>query len=203
MSLPQFLQACVVNKPKEEWRHFGDPDSPRLKVLRFADQAEQQEVFASAGIVAPEGQALPPDFSWPGIGDISVIGRVVDQDAVMGPEDESGFPTIVQEATYLPGWYVNVLVPEIADAPSPSVSAPDGPVQAPWSISPRQARLMLHSLGILEAANAMIAQSPAELQISWEFSTEVRRNDPGVIALATQLGILDQLPDLFLAASRL
>lgn len=200
--IPQSLAAFLVDKPKAEWRSWGDPDSPQLKVLCFADQAEQEAAFAEAGISA-EGQTLSPDLSWPGIGDISIIGRVVDQDAVMGPEDESGFPTVVHEATYLPGWYVNVLVPEIADAPSPSVSAPDGPVQAPWSISPRQARLMLHSLGILEAANAMIAQSPAELQISWEFSTEVRRDDPGVIALATQLGILDQLPDLFLAASQL
>lgn len=65
--------------------------------------------FTAAGIVAPEGQTLPPDFHWPDIGDISVVGTITNDDAVYGPLDADGFPTIITPATVVPGWHVNVL----------------------------------------------------------------------------------------------
>lgn len=122
--IPSSLAPFIVDKPKDNWRSWGDPDSPLLKVLCFADQAEQEAAFAEAGITAPEGMALPPDLSWPGIGDISIIGKVMDQPAVMGLDGPDGFPTIVQEATFLPGWYVNVLVPEPSADPAPGGPMP-------------------------------------------------------------------------------
>ena len=77
------------------------------------------------------------------------------------------------------------------------------PPQPPMAISPRQARLALLALGLLDQVNELVAQGPAEMRIAWEFSIEVRRDDPGVIALATQIGIADQLPDLFTMAATL
>jgi hypothetical protein len=74
------------------------------------------------------------------------------------------------------------------------------PPAAPMAISPRQARLALLSLGLLDQVNKAIAGGPVEMQIAWEFSTEVRRDDPGLIALAKQLGIADRLPELFTMA---
>lgn len=123
MSLPQSLADFIVDKPKpdSEWRSFGDPSSARLCVLHFADQAEQESAFADAGIVARDGETLPPDFSWSGIGNISVIGKVVDHPPVYG--EVNGYPMITQEATFLPGWYVNILVPE-----PPADPAPGGPM---------------------------------------------------------------------------
>lgn len=199
--IPQSLTSFIVSKPKETWRSFGDPASPLLKVLRFADQAEQEKMFAEAGIAAPEGMTLPPDYSWPGIGDISIIGKMIDQDAVYGDPDRDGNPVVKQEATFLDGWYVNVLVSEPESVPG----EPDqpSPPQPPMAVSPRQARLALLSLGLLDQVDALVAQGPAEMRISWEFSTEVRRDDPGVIALATQLGIVDRLPELFTMAAGL
>lgn len=117
--IPQSLQPFIVDRPKENWQSWGDPSSPRLRVLRFADQAEQEVAFAAAGIVAQDDMTLPPDFAWPGVGDISIIGRVVDQD--LGEPDENGWPSIVTPPTYLDGWYVNVLVPE---PPAEPVAAP-------------------------------------------------------------------------------
>lgn len=157
--IPTSLASFIVGKPKDNWRSWGDPDSPVLKVLRFADQEEQQAAFAGAGIVASEGQTLPPDLSWPGIGDISVIGRVVDQPAVMGPEDESGFPTVVHEATYLPGWYVNVLVPEPANG-EPTPSAPPEPVGPP-TLAAVQAAIERHVDAIAAPRNYSSAVSLA------------------------------------------
>jgi len=46
---------------------------------------------------------------------------VVDQPPVYG--EVNGYPMITQEATFLPGWYVNILVPE-----PPADPAPGGPM---------------------------------------------------------------------------
>lgn len=201
--IPSSLQPFVVDRPRENWRAFGDPASPQLRVLRFDDEAAQIAAFAAAGIAAPEGLGLSSDFFWPGIGDISILGRVVDQQAVPGEPDEDGLPTIAQEATYLPGWFVNVLLAEPAPVGTVGETPTPGPALAPLAISPRQARLALLSLGLLDQVNDLVAQGPAELRIAWDYSLEVRRDDPGVIALATQLGIADQLTDLFAMAATL
>ncbi|MGD9921441.1 MAG: hypothetical protein AB7V13_08345 [Pseudorhodoplanes sp.] len=124
MSLHPSFVPFVVDKPRADWPCFSDPDSPLLKVLCFADEAEMGTVFASAGIVAPAGDTLEGEeslqarFSWPGIGDVEVIGPAVDTEAELQVIDDE-----VQEvtpATFLPGWYVNVLVPE----PQPEPAAP-------------------------------------------------------------------------------
>lgn len=119
MTLPSALAAFVTEAPAAPVRVFAGADPAAITYLRFVDQAEQEEAFESAGIIPHEGQILPPDFSWPGIGDISIIGRVVDQPPVYGPPGEDGVPAIAQEATFLDGWYVNVLMPEPPAEPVP------------------------------------------------------------------------------------
>jgi hypothetical protein len=120
--IPQSLSRFIVERPKDNWRSWGDLS--KVVVLRFADEAEMRSAFEKAGIVARDGQTLPPDFSWPGIGDISVIGRVVDQEAIYGGIDRNGFPVIEREATFLEGWYVNVLSLPAAAPQEPPAPAP-------------------------------------------------------------------------------
>lgn len=86
---------------------------------------------------------------------------------------------------------------------APPPAEPPAPPPVPMVISPRQARLALLSLGLLDQVNDVVAGGPVEMRIAWEFSTEVRRDDPGVIALAKQLGIADRLPELFTMAAAL
>jgi hypothetical protein len=61
----------------------------------------------------------------------------------------------------------------------------------------------LLEFGLLDQVEAAIAAAPREVQVAWEFSDEVKRDDPGVVALATTLGIADQLPALFARAAQI
>jgi hypothetical protein len=75
------------------------------------------------------------------------------------------------------------------------------PPPVPEKVSPRQARLALLASGKLDAANAAVAASDAATKIAWEFSTEIVRNDPGVIALGHAIGLSDaEIDALFIAA---
>lgn len=78
------------------------------------------------------------------------------------------------------------------------------PPTVPSQVSPRQARLALLAIGKLDQANAAVEGAGDMVKIAWEFSTYIRRDDPGVIALASSIGIdsaaLDQL---FIEAAQL
>jgi len=76
------------------------------------------------------------------------------------------------------------------------------PPTVPDSVSPRQARLALLNIGKLDAANAVVAQSSDEIKIAWEFSTQIVRDDPGVIALGSMIGLDSAALDkLFISAA--
>lgn len=78
------------------------------------------------------------------------------------------------------------------------------PPQVPLQVSPRQARLALLAIGKLEQANAAIEGAGDMVKIAWDFSNYVRRDDPGVIALATSIGIdAGSLDQLFIEAAKL
>lgn len=78
------------------------------------------------------------------------------------------------------------------------------PPQVPLQVSPRQARLALLAIGKLEQANAAVEGAGDMVKIAWDFSNYVRRDDPGVIALATSIGIdADSLDQLFIEAAKL
>lgn len=77
------------------------------------------------------------------------------------------------------------------------------PPPVPDSVSPRQARLALLEIGLLDAANAAVSQADAQTSIAWEFSTSVVRNDPGVKAIAQAIGLNDAAVDnLFIRGSQ-
>jgi hypothetical protein len=72
----------------------------------------------------------------------------------------------------------------------------------PASISPRQARLILLQNNLLTAVEEAIAASSAEIQIEWEYATEIRRDSPTVAAIGVYLGLTDnQIDDMFRSAA--
>ena len=85
---------------------------------------------------------------------------------------------------------------------------PTAPAEIPQVVTMRQARRALRQAGIYEAVNAAIAAMPGDAgvdaRIDWEFSSEVQRNQPLVLALGPALGLdAVQLDALFTAASTL
>lgn len=78
----------------------------------------------------------------------------------------------------------------------------------PKHISMRQARLALLSVGMLGEVETAIAgmASPEreQAQIEWQYASEVFRDNPLIIGMATQLGMnSDQIDQLFIDASKL
>lgn len=71
------------------------------------------------------------------------------------------------------------------------------------SITPRQARLKLFELSLLEDLEVIITNNRA-WQIEWEFASEIKRDHPLVSAVAAQAGMTDeQLDTMFKEASKL
>jgi hypothetical protein len=82
------------------------------------------------------------------------------------------------------------------------------PAPVPSAVTMRQARLALMGAGMLDSVNGAIAAMTGAqgdaARIEWEFSSEVRRHQPLVLALAPALGLTDvQLDELFVAAAAL
>ena len=65
------------------------------------------------------------------------------------------------------------------------------------SISMRQARLQLLTMDLLDTVNSAITGMSQAAQIEWEYSTEVKRDYPLVIALQTGLSMDDTTMDSF------
>lgn len=71
------------------------------------------------------------------------------------------------------------------------------------SVTPRQARIALLRAGMLDAVNQAVASNP-EWAITWEFATEVKRDDPMIAAVQELLGKTDaDIDALFIEASKL
>lgn len=82
------------------------------------------------------------------------------------------------------------------------------PIPVPQSVTMRQARLALLQAGKLSAVDAAIAGMVGvegdAARIEWEFSSEVKRNQPLVLALAPVLGMTsEQIDQLFIVAEGL
>ena len=78
----------------------------------------------------------------------------------------------------------------------------------PSTVSMRQARLALFQEGLLDqvqsAINAMVEPAKTTTQISWDYATEVNRDDDLVVQLSVQLGLTSaDLDALFTLASTL
>ena len=71
------------------------------------------------------------------------------------------------------------------------------------TLSPRQARLILLQYGLLDEIETLIASDKA-LQIWWEYSLDIQRNDERLLEFATIAGITpEQLNGMFLDGSKL
>lgn len=74
----------------------------------------------------------------------------------------------------------------------------------PSVVSMRQARLALMEYGLLDQVKAAVASGSQADQITWEYATEVRRDDSLVAVLSAGMGLTDmQLDALFILASTL
>ena len=58
--------------------------------------------------------------------------------------------------------------------------------------TPRQARLALDSRGLLQAVEAFVATGSAQLQIEWQYATEIKRIWPPVAEFAVANDISDE-----------
>lgn len=83
-------------------------------------------------------------------------------------------------------------------------AANEGKVKVPQSVTMRQARLMLSNAGLLDSVNASVQASSKDIQLTWEYAQEVKRNDPYVLSLGASLGLTDaQIDNLFIQAATL
>ena len=80
-------------------------------------------------------------------------------------------------------------------------TSPDEKINVPTSITMRQARLALLQAGLLDNVEAAISIADKSIQIEWEYSNAVERNNAVVKQMALVLGLTDQqIDELFIAA---
>lgn len=87
-----------------------------------------------------------------------------------------------------------------------SVFSPPAPLPppVPRSVTARQARLALNAAGLLDDVDAAIAASPREVQLTWEYATEIERDNPILAQVAAGFGLTsEQMDDLFRQAATL
>lgn len=76
--------------------------------------------------------------------------------------------------------------------------------EKPAAITPRQIRLALNQLGLRSTVDNAVKLADQDLKDWWEYSLEIDRNHPQVLAMCYQLGITDeQADDLFSLAATL
>lgn len=127
---------------------------------------------------------------------------------------------VSQDGKYV-GAYVGAAVtpPEVIEVPLAPESADQIwnfetnqwgaiPIKVPNAVTMRQARLVLLSVGILDAVENALAtmegEHAAAARIEWNHSSEVHRDKPFVQLLAAQLGLnSEQLDQLFITASQI
>ena len=71
------------------------------------------------------------------------------------------------------------------------------------SITPLQAKLQLHRLGLLDEVEAMVSND-VEIKLYWEYALVIERSHPVLQNVAAQLGLTDeQVDNMFADASKL
>ena len=73
--------------------------------------------------------------------------------------------------------------------------------EIPQSVTPRQVRIILLQQGLLDQVEAMIKTQDRATQITWEFASEFRRDNPLLAGLAANLGLTQQQIDQFFIAA--
>lgn len=77
------------------------------------------------------------------------------------------------------------------------IRTPVPPPTIPYSVAPRQVRLLLLQRSMLADVEAMIAQQDEATRITWEYALEFRRDDPLLNQLAENLGLAQEDIDQF------
>ncbi len=73
----------------------------------------------------------------------------------------------------------------------------------PTMLTPRQARLALLTVGLLDEVETLLANDKA-MQIWWEYSLDIQRNHEHIVTMAGALGLTEtQLDDLFIEGAKL
>lgn len=86
----------------------------------------------------------------------------------------------------------------------PTVGVYAQPLPVPASVTPRQIRLALTHAGLRSTVEAAVAESDQATKDTWQFSTEILRNNPMLMAMAAMLGKTDEEMDaLFILAGGL
>jgi hypothetical protein len=71
-------------------------------------------------------------------------------------------------------------------------------------MTPRQVRLMLNAAGLRSQVEAAVAAADQDTKDMWEFSSIILRDDPVLVAIATQLGMTsEQLDSMFIQGALL
>ncbi len=77
------------------------------------------------------------------------------------------------------------------------------PKEVPQAVTPLQAKLQLHKLGLLEDVEALVT-GDRTVQLYWEYALVIERDNEILLMMATQLGLTeDMLDDMFINASKL
>lgn len=77
-------------------------------------------------------------------------------------------------------------------------------LSVPYSITPRQCRLLLLQQGLLDTVEGLIAGRDKATKITWEYALEFKRDDPLLIDLGVDLGLTSaQIDQFFIAAAQL
>lgn len=76
-------------------------------------------------------------------------------------------------------------------------------VLVPTMLTPRQARLALLGVGLLDEVETLLASDKA-MQIWWEYSLDIQRNHEHIVTIGGALGLTEtQLDDLFIEGAKL
>jgi hypothetical protein len=114
----------------------------------------------------------------------------------------SRYPYVAAQLDFMQGTASEALSDFRTALNLPAPPAPPEPSPVPASVSPAQARLALLDANLLDGVEQMVEQLPREAQIRWEMATEVRRDDPLVLQMATALELdSEALDNLFVLAA--
>lgn len=119
-----------------------------------------------------------------------------DKSHVFSSKRNALFP--ISDVTYLAWGGIPIPIDTLQNLQEVLVSA-NVPPYAP--VTPRQARLALSAAGLLDTVNAAITQAGGATLITWEYATQIRRDDPLITQLGATLGLTTaQIDALFTQA---
>jgi hypothetical protein len=76
--------------------------------------------------------------------------------------------------------------------------------KGPITVTPRQARLALLAAGLLDQVQSAVDQAGGATKITWEYATEISRDDPMIEVVGQSLNLTSQqIDNLFTQASAL